>query len=86
VSPGKGRCLAPKQKLVVVANDNVRISSVGFFDGNRQIGRVRKDTSGLYEITWSTSGKRKGVHVLTATASDVQGREAASSLTVKICK
>jgi subtilisin family serine protease len=86
VAPAAGRCLAPKQKLVVVANDNVRISSVGFFDGSRQIGRVRRDTSGLYELTWSTAGKRKGPHVLTATASDVQGREASSSRTVKICK
>jgi subtilisin family serine protease len=86
VTPSRGRCVAPKQKLVVVANDNVRISSVGFFDGNRQIGRVRKDTSGLYEMTWATSGKRKGPHVLTATASDVRGREASSSRTVKICK
>ena len=49
-----------------MANDNVRISSVGFFDGNRQIGRVRKNVAGLYEMTWSTSGKRKGAHVLTA--------------------
>jgi subtilisin family serine protease len=86
ITPGAGRCLAPKQKLVVVANDNVRISSVGFFDGNRQLGRVRKDVSGLYELTWATTGKRKGAHVLTATASDVRGREASSSLKVKICK
>lgn len=85
VTPGAGRCLAPKQRLVVVANDNVRISSVGFFDGNRQIGRVRKDVSGLYETTWSTSGKRKGPRVLTATASDIRGREASSSRTVEIC-
>ncbi len=85
ITPSVGRCLAPKQKLSVVANDNVRISSVGFFDGNRQIGRVRKDVSGIYELTWSTSGKRKGTHVLTATASDIRGREASSSRTVKIC-
>jgi minor extracellular serine protease Vpr len=86
VTPPTGRCLAPKQKLVVAANDNVRISSVGFFDGNRQIGRVRKDVSGLYEMTWSTRGKRKGTHVLTATASDVRGRESSAKRTVKICR
>jgi minor extracellular serine protease Vpr len=86
VIPGAGKCLAAKQKLVVAANDNVRISSVGFFDGKRQIGRVRKDVSGLYQMTWSTKGKKKGRHVLTATASDIRGREASASRAVKICK
>ncbi len=86
VTPEKGKCLAARQKLLVVANDNVQISSVGFFDGRRQIGRVQKNTAGLYEMTWRTSGRRKGAHVLTAVASDVRGREAESSQTVRICK
>ena len=86
ITPEKGKCLAARQRLLVVANDNVQISSVGFFDGNRQIGRVRKNVAGLYELTWRTSGKRKGAHVLTAVASDVRGREAEASQTVRICK
>ena len=49
ITPEKGKCLAARQKLLVVANDNVQISSVGFFDGQRQIGRVQKNTAGLYE-------------------------------------
>ena len=64
ITPEKGRCLAARQKLVVVANDNVQISSVGFFDGNRQIGRVRRNVAGLYELTWRTGGKRRGAHTL----------------------
>ncbi len=51
-----------------------------------QIGRVRKNVAGLYEMTWRTSGKRKGAHVLTAVASDVRGREAEATQTVRICK
>jgi subtilisin family serine protease len=86
ITPEKGRCLAARQRLLVVANDNVQISSVGFFDGNRQIGRVRKNVAGLYEMTWRTGGKRKGAHTLTAVASDVRGREAAAAQTVRICK
>ncbi len=86
VTPAKGRCLAPRQQLLVVANDNVQISSVGFFDGNRQIGRVRKNVAGLYEMTWRTSGKRKGAHTLTAVASDVRGREAEASQSVRVCR
>jgi minor extracellular serine protease Vpr len=86
LTPGKGRCLAARQQLLVVANDNVQVSSVGFFDGNRQIGRVRKNVAGLYEMTWRTGGKRKGAHTLTVVASDVRGREAEASQTVRICK
>jgi Bacterial Ig domain len=86
ITPEKGKCLAARQKLVVVANDNVQISSVGFFDGRRQIGRVQKNVAGLYELTWRTSGRRKGAHVLTAVASDVRGREAEASQIVRICK
>ena len=86
VTPEKGRCLPARQKLLVVANDNVQISSVGFFDGSRQIGRVRKNVAGLYEMTWRTSGKRRGAHTLNAVVSDVRGREAEASQTVRICR
>jgi hypothetical protein len=86
VTPEKGKCLAARQKLLVVANDNVQISSVGFFDGNRQIGRVRRNVAGLYEMTWRTTGKRKGPHTLTAVVSDVRGREAEAAQTVRICR
>jgi hypothetical protein len=86
ITPEKGRCLAARQKLLVVANDNVQISSVGFFDGRRQIGRVRRNVAGLYELTWRTTGKRRGAHTLTAVASDVRGREAEATQTVRICR
>ena len=84
VLPERGRCVTPGQKLLVVANDNVQISSVGFFDGGRQIGRVQKNTAGLYELKWS-GHKRKGAHVLTAVASDVRGREGQATQTVRVC-
>jgi hypothetical protein len=85
-TPVKGKCVAARQTLLVVANDNVQISSVGFFDGNRQIGRVRKNVAGLYELNWRTTGKRKGTHVLRAVASDIRGREAEASQSVRVCK
>ena len=37
-------------------------------------------------MTWRTAGKRKGAHTLTAVASDMRGREAEASQTVRICK
>jgi hypothetical protein len=86
ITPEKGKCLAARQKLQVVANDNVQISSVGFFDGNRQIGRVRRNVAGIYEMTWRTSGKRRGAHTLTAVVSDVRGREAEAAQSVRICR
>jgi hypothetical protein len=86
VMPEKSRCATTRQRLLVIANDNVQISSVGFFDGKRQIARVRKNVAGLYETTWRTSGKRKGAHELTAVASDVRGREAEATQTVRVCK
>ncbi len=86
ILPEKARCAAARQKLLVVANDNVQISSVGFFDGNRQIGRVRKNTAGLYQMTWRTAGKRRGAHTLSAVVSDVRGREAEAKQTVRICR
>ena len=36
--------------------------------------------------TWIDLGKRKGAHTLTAVASDVRGREAEASQSVRICK
>jgi minor extracellular serine protease Vpr len=86
VTPEKGRCVSARQRLLVVANDNGQISSVGFFDGERQIGRVQKNVAGLYEMTWRPSGKRKGPHVLTAVASDVRGREAQATQPIRVCK
>jgi hypothetical protein len=86
ITPNQSACLAARQRLLVVANDNVQISSVGFFDGNRQIGRVRKNVAGLYSMTWRTNGKKRGEHILTAVASDTRGREAEVSRPVRICR
>jgi hypothetical protein len=47
---------------------------------------VRRNTAGIYETTWTTAGKRRGAHVLTAVASDVRGREAEAKQTVRICR
>ena len=52
------------------------MSSVGFFDGKRQIGRVRKNVAGIYTFNWKTPGKKRGKRTLTAIVSDTRGREA----------
>jgi hypothetical protein len=86
ITPTQNVCLAARQRLLVVASDTVPISSVGFFDGNRQIGRIRKNVVGLYEMTWRTGGTKKGTHVLTAVVSDTRGREAEAARPVRICR
>jgi hypothetical protein len=87
ILPSKGSCLArPRAKLQVVAGSNATVSSVGLFDGKRQIARVRKNVGGVYTFNWRTTGKRRGKHVLTAVASDTRGREVEATRSVRICK
>ena len=43
--PRRASARAARQRLLVVANDNVQISSVGFFDGKREIGPRAARTS-----------------------------------------
>jgi minor extracellular serine protease Vpr len=86
LTPTAGACVAQRQKLQVVATSSAVVSSVGFFDGNRQIGRVRRNVAGVYEMTWRTAGAKKGAHVLRAVASDVRGRESETRLSVRVCR
>jgi hypothetical protein len=86
IAPTKNACLAARAQLQVVATSPAVVSSVGFFDGKRQIARVRRSSAGIYSFTWRTAGKRKGAHTLTAVASDTRGREAESSLQVRVCR
>jgi hypothetical protein len=86
ILPNKNGCLKkPRMKLQVVATSNAAISSVGFFRGKKQIGRVRKGKAGVYELNWRVKGKR-GKHVLTAVVSNSKGREAETKRTFRICR
>jgi subtilisin family serine protease len=85
IAPNKGACLPVRTKLQVVATSPSVVSSVGFFDGDRQIARVRRNVAGVYTVNWRARGK-KGPHVLRAVASDVGGREGEASRSVRICR
>ena len=85
ILPNAGLCLPARAKLQVVAGSNASISSVGFYDGQRQIGRIRKNVAGIYQLNWRPRGKR-GAHVLTAIVSDTRGREAEATRTVRLCR
>ena len=86
ILPNENACLAARAKLQVVAGSNATVSSVGFFDGQRQIGRVRRNRGGIYELNWRTRAARRGPHVLTAIASDTRGREAEATRRVRVCR
>jgi hypothetical protein len=87
IQPTAGKCLTkPRAVLQVVAGSNAVVSSVGLFDGKRQIARVRKNVAGVYTFNWKTTGKRRGKHTLTAVASDTRGREAEVTRVVRICR
>jgi hypothetical protein len=82
VMPSKGTCVPKGEKLTVAAGSNRLVSSVGFYDGSRQIGRQRKNVAGLYSLSWRP---RKGSHALTAVVSDTGGREARATISARAC-
>jgi hypothetical protein len=85
LAPGKGSCVTRKASLQVLASSPSPISSVGFFDGKRQIARVRKNVEGVYRTNWSTRGAKRGRHTLTAVVSDTAGRESRAARVVRVC-
>jgi hypothetical protein len=86
ISPSPNACLGARAQLQVVATSPAVVSSVGFYDGKRQIARVRRNQLGVYSFTWRTAGKRRGVHTLSAVASDTRGREAEASVKARVCR
>jgi minor extracellular serine protease Vpr len=86
VLPNANACLTkPRAKLQVVAGSNAVVSSVGLFDGKRQIARVRKNVAGVYTFNWKAPRKR-GKRTLTAVVSDTRGREAEITRKVRVCR
>ena len=84
ILPAKRSCVSGRTTLELAATSTALVSSVGLFDGKRQIARLRKNTAGIYTFRWRARG-RKGAHVLTAIASDTAGREARASVPIRIC-
>ncbi len=87
ILPKKNACLKkPRTQLQVVATSNATISSVGFFNGKRQVGRVRKNTAGIYKLNLRTKGMKRGKRTLTAVVSNSKGREHEAKRVVRICR
>jgi minor extracellular serine protease Vpr len=85
ISPTKGACVRGRAELLVHASSPASISSVGIYDGKRQIARVKRSDQGIYRATWRTNGVRRGRHTLTAIVSDTAGRESEAARVVRVC-
>ena len=83
--PVKGSCVPRRAELEVAASSPAAISSVGFYDGKRQVARVRKGEAGIYRAIWRTGGAKRGAHELTAVASDTAGRESRVTRILRVC-
>jgi hypothetical protein len=83
IAPEKNACVSGSTELDVVANSTAGVSSVGFYAGGRQIGRVRRAAGGVYSVTWNAAGR--GARTLTAVVSDSGGREAKATRRVRVC-
>jgi minor extracellular serine protease Vpr len=83
IAPEKNACVSGQAHLDVVASSPAAVSSVGFFVGGRQIGRVRTSVGGVYSLTWNATGK--GARTFTAVASDSAGREDRAVRRARVC-
>jgi hypothetical protein len=81
IAPEKNACVSGT--LDVVASSPAAVSSVGFFVGGRQIGRVRTNVGGVYSFAWN--GGAKGARTVTAVVSDSAGREARAVRRLRVC-
>jgi minor extracellular serine protease Vpr len=81
--PLAGRCISGQTQLAAVASDTKPISSVGFYVGGTQIGRVKENAAGVYKLNWKAGGK--GKRVLTAVVSDTAGRQTQAKRVIRVC-
>jgi hypothetical protein len=81
--PLNGSCVSGRTQLAVLASDTRPISSVGFYVGGNQVGRVNQNSAGVYSLNWTPRGK--GKRVLTAIVSDTAGRQTQAKRIVRVC-
>lgn len=84
--PLSSQCLLKRDRLVVAAGSTRHVSRVVFTDGARRIGVARTGSGGLFEVTWSTRGLKRGKHIVTATATDEAGHSYAQRRSFRVCR
>jgi hypothetical protein len=84
--PERNECLPTQAGLVVVAASNRAVRSVRFLDGRKRVATVRSGAGGVYSSAWTTTGAKKGRHVLRAVVTDSRGRTATAERVARICR
>jgi minor extracellular serine protease Vpr len=84
--PDTNECAPRRTQMVVLAGSTAAIRTVRFFDGTKQVARVRRGSLGLYVATWTRGNVRKGRHILRAVVTDARGRTATAERAVRVCR
>jgi hypothetical protein len=85
LTPVARHCAGNRAQLLVSASATGRIGAVRFFDGKRRLRVVRRGVAGLYQMTWRTSGAKRGLHTLRAVVQSGP-RTAEASRVVRVCR
>jgi subtilisin family serine protease len=87
IDPDGGACVdRRRQQLRVVAASTVRVRSITFLDGTRQIARRAGSAAVVYSAAWQTANAKRGSHRLTAVVRDARGRDARATRVVRVCR
>jgi hypothetical protein len=85
VTPEPRACAAARTQLLVLADSNVAVRSVRFYQGRKLIATVRSGAAGLYSATWRRGSAAKGRHTLRAVVTDARGRTAEAQRVAQVC-
>lgn len=78
--PGNGKTVSGSYVIVTATStDNVKTTKVQFLADGKGFGT---DTTSPFSMSWSLTSVAKGVHTITAVASDAAGNVATTSITV----
>jgi minor extracellular serine protease Vpr len=86
VSPPANACVQKTVALVVVASSTRRVRSVRFLVDGKHVAIDRTGSSDVFTGTWNASFAPRGIHALTAVATDAAGRTFSAARTLRVCR
>jgi hypothetical protein len=86
VSPPQNTCVEKTVALIAVASSTTRVRSVRFLADGKQVAIDRTGVSDVFTGAWNARFALRGVHVLTALATDAGGRTFSATRTLRVCR
>jgi minor extracellular serine protease Vpr len=86
VSPPQNACVEKTVALIAVASSTTRVRSVRFLADRKQVAIDRTGVSDVFTGAWNARFALRGVHVLTALATDAGGRTFSATRTLRVCR